>query len=208
MVQSCLNEDGEASVELPPESPASDGEEEEGGEHEWEALNAIAVLLVREHQIVSVVLDVARTSACGPGGSTNQPGCGSSGSSHPISYRLTIFVSGGSDKTKMGHSLSSQTNPSLEGREAAHPKASKDGRQPLGLGGFDSLLDKAGKFKLQERWLAVVKQSTRFLITLNSSHEDPECDFQLLGPVELPVGKSWLSAIMEGWPDLEWGVLK
>lgn len=31
VVQSCLNEDGEASIELPPESPASDGKEKEGG---------------------------------------------------------------------------------------------------------------------------------------------------------------------------------
>ena len=106
MVQLCLNEDGEASVELPPESPASDGEGEEGGEHESKALNATAVLLVRDYEIVSVALDVLRTSACGPGGSTKlQTEFGSSSSSHPISYRLTIFVSGGSKKTKMGHIL-------------------------------------------------------------------------------------------------------
>ena len=154
-------------------------------------------------------MDVARTSACGPCGLTNQhTGCGSSGSSHPISYWLTIFVSDGSDKTKMGHSLSSQTDPSLEGCEAALPKTSKAGRQPLGLGGFESLLEKAGKFKLREWWSAVVKQSTHFFITLNSPHKDPEHNFQLLGPVELPVGKSWLSVIMEDWPDLEWVVLK
>lgn len=206
VVRSCLNEDGEASVELPPESPASDGEEEEGGEHESEALNATAVLLVREHQIVSVALDVARTSACGSGGSTNQrTGCGHSGLSHPISYQLTVFVSGGSGKMTTEHSLSSQTKPrpSLEGREAEHPKSSK-----AGLGVFESLLEKTGRLKLRERWSAAVKQSTRFFITLNSSHEDPEREFRLLGPVELPVGTSWLSAIMEGQPDLEWVVLK
>lgn len=201
-----MNEDGEASVELPPESPASDGEEEEGVDRESEALNATAVLLVREHQIVSVALDVARTSACGPGGSTNQcTGCGHSGLSHPISYRLTVFVSGGSGKMTTEHSLSSQTKPrpSLEGRDAEHPKASK-----AGLGVFESLLEKTGRLKLWERWSAAVEQSTRFFITLNSSHEDPEREFWLLGPVELPVGMSWLSAIMEGQPDLEWVVLK
>ena len=61
VVQSCLNEDGEASIELPPESPASDGEGEEGGEHESEALNATAVLLVQDYEIVSVALDVSTT---------------------------------------------------------------------------------------------------------------------------------------------------
>lgn len=211
MVQLCLNEDGEASVKLPPESPASDGEGEEGGEHESEALNATAVLLVQDYEIVSVALDVSRTSACGPGGLTKlQTGFGSSSSSHPISYRLTIFVSGGSKKTKMGHSLtsSSQTNPSFEGCGAAHPKASQAGQQPLGLGGFESLLEKAVKLKLREQWLAVVKQSTHFFVTLNSLHKDPGHNFQLLGPVELPEGKSWLLAIMEAQPDLERVVLK
>ena len=210
MVQSCLNEDGEASVELPPESSASNGEGEEGGEHESEALNATVVLLVWDYEIISVALDVSRISACGPGGSTKlQTGFGSSSSSHPISYQLTIFVSG-SEKTKMGHSLtsSSQTDPSFEGHGAAHPKASQAGQQPLGLGGFESLLEKAVKLKLQEWWLAAVKQSTLFFVTLNSSHKDPGCNFQLLGPVELPEGKSWLLAIMEAQPDLEWVVLK
>ena len=103
---------------------------------------------------------------------------------------------------------SSQTNPSFEGCGAAHPKASQAGQQPLGLGGFESLLEKAVKLKLREQWSAAVKQSTHFFVTLNSLHEDPECDFQLLGPVELPEGKSWLLAIMESQPDLEWVVLK
>lgn len=207
VVRSCLNEDGEASIELPSdsESPAPDGEEEEGGGHqpETEALNATAVLLVREDEIVSVALDVTNASTSGLGGFNNQHiGCGSSGSPHLISYRLTIFVSGGSDKTKMRHLFSSQTDSlASQGHKAAHPKASK---------AVESLWEKAGASERRPRgrWSATVKQLTHFFVTLNSSHEDPGHDFQLLGPVKLPEGKSWLSAIMEAPPDLEWVVLK
>lgn len=179
-----------------------------GGEGESEALNATAVFLVWEHQIVSVALDVASASTSSPGDITNQHiGCGSSGASHPIHYWLTIIVSGESDKMKMGHPLSGQTNQGQE-HKVAHTKASKAERQPLGVGGLESLWGRAGKLKLWERWSATLKHSTCFFVMLNSSHEDPEHGFQLLGPVELPVWESWLSVIMEAPLDLEWAILR
>lgn len=209
VVRSCLNEDGEASIDLPPDSPASDGEEEEGGQCESEALNAAAVLLVRGNQVVSVALDVARASTSGSSSSTHKrTGCGSSGLSNSLSYRLTIFVSGGLDQTKMGGPSSSQTGP-IQGCKALHPsKTSKAERQPSGVGAFGTVWEKASKLNLRERWSATLKQSTSFFVTLNSSHEVQEHGFHLLGPVELPEGKSWLSAIMEAPPDLEWVVLE
>lgn len=179
VVRCCLNEDGEASVGLKAlpywKPPVLD-------EHTFDAvMQFIARLLVMDNQIVANAVQIELTQSQ-DGKSSGQTGLESSDSSCPVSYRLTIFVSDGKPEIP-------PSDGSYQGLNDAPPKTS---------------LLKRGMTNIFNR----IRQSkvVKFYIASNSSHRKPseELDFQLLGPVELSKGTSWLTCILSE----DWWVLK